>query len=164
MILALLAIYGPYAGIYLPITVEIVGAFIGILLALSLTEIVKHIESQDRKKELLKNLNLEVSSFYDAHAGYQGSSAQRKGGYMQISTDIWQMGITSGDITLLNSDIREKFRVYYHLAKNYNEIHKVWLAIPNRKEGEGIENFMCNFLDLMIWKAEEILNIPKKTR
>lgn len=139
---------------YTPITVEITGAFLGFLLAISFAEIIKLSEKRVREKDLLQSLISEMIPVV-LH------SDELKEGPNRISDDMWQMGLSSGDLTLFDSYKRNRFFGYYIAVRNYNEIHKTWLAAVSEIRMENanmLQEELAKIMDIMTKTAKEIIS------
>lgn len=92
--------------------VEIIGAFIGLLLAISFAEVAKLDDKNDPEKRL-------ISSFLDE---IRAVIELIKKDSMWLPSDMWDMGIGSGDLCLLDTIARRDFSEIFSYVKAYRTL------------------------------------------
>lgn len=107
ILLAFYFIAAPLAVTYSPITVEIVGTLIGVLLALSIAELIEIKERYQRFEQLVKGLVKEmryILSVLDDDLFW-------------FSIDQWKMATSSGELSILDDELLDYFTMFYSHAQ-----------------------------------------------
>ncbi|MHA1935400.1 MAG: hypothetical protein ACW97A_08960 [Candidatus Thorarchaeota archaeon] len=91
--------------------VEIVGASIGFMLAISFAEVAKLDDKKDREKRLISSFLSEIIVVIE----------YLKRDSMWLPSDMWDMGIGSGDICLLDNITRNEFSIFFSTVKSHRD-------------------------------------------
>jgi hypothetical protein len=106
---AAFAVLGPYSSTYNDMSIEIIGTILGVLIALTLAEILKLDRKRERETSLITSLLSEVRTIIK----------NAKNLVFWLPSDMWDMGIASGDLSLVENNTRDDFRQYFYLVKVY---------------------------------------------
>ncbi len=107
----------PDPNLYTPITVEIVGLAIAFFIAISFSELIKTKDKQERRNELIDSFLVEIKSI---------TRITEPTALMNI--DMWAMAITSGELSILEKQIRSDFRKFYVLVGIQRDMRSTWIA------------------------------------
>ena len=131
-------ISSPFVASYSPIVVEITGTMIGFLLAISVTELIKISEKYHRFKELVRGLVKEMRYILSI----------LNDDVLWFDIDMWKMALSSGELGILDNELRDYFRTFYSNAQavlNMGNVLKTALANNNEKTANEIIEAMKPF-------------------
>ena len=125
----------PYAG-------DVLGSMIGFMLAISFAELVKLDDKRDRAKKIEADIRDEITDNLVIIDKVQHT----------LASDIWEMALSTGDIGLLDSDIRRLYSEHYRHVKYHRRI----LDTIALTEPVGNKNVNDKLTELMLVSQETI--------
>jgi len=140
---------------YAPVTVEIIGTFIGFIVALSFAEIIKFKDSVIRGRELKNHFVKGMLDFLEFEANLENTK-----GFSKIPNEIWLTSISTGDLVLLDYPLRIAVSFFYDHAREFNDgfQHKL-LNLPTRvKEADKLHtDYLLGVKSVLLRAAKAIV-------
>lgn len=135
--LAAIAVLGPYSSTYNDMSIEIIGTLLGVLIALALAELLNIDSKRERETSLIASLLVEVRVIV--------KNAKRIAFW--LPTDMWDMGIASGNLSLVENDTLNDFRQYFYLVKSYCNLAA---TLPSIRLGQDSELYKTTHSNLEV--------------
>lgn len=103
-------------------TTEIIGTYVGFMLAISFTEMMKAIDHRNQAKRLKTNLLDEVNTIV----------FMLRDNVTVVPIDIWEMGLSTGDYGQLDEETQRKFWAFYNGVRVLKAETVEYLAMERR--------------------------------
>jgi len=132
-------------------TTEIIGTFVGFLLAISFTEIAKVADQNNRGRKLKRQLLGEINTIV----------FMLREKVTAVPVDYWEMSLSTGEYGLLDEDTQMEFWAFYNSIKTLKAETEDYLDMdrrgaPQEKKDEVFEG-MVKIRNLTIEKGLELL-------